>query len=280
MPELPIPGYTQVLACAPRVWRDVTIVSMRGSASQTHCHDLPVARWCLTAQHDLPPMHSAHHGPPPAAALLSFHTAGRDRLSFGLAPFKKKRISRKRFRTHPLHTVWTRFFAVWSQIKCQNYEYVVQNMQTSHQFPLLVWWTHTFVEIKSLWCDRAMFRYKTSLFGCDHLWWMQKCSTYDLSVLGETARTGLYTRSVWTYFDFNSNLCTHGVCTKQVVTWCDFVLFCHLIILKQRGFTQKNGVLKKKTVQIDTTLSSDSCFGTCPHWKHVNWYQFHWTIFG
>ena len=35
-------------------------------------------------------MHSAHHGPPPAAALLSFHTAGRDRLSFGLAPFKKK----------------------------------------------------------------------------------------------------------------------------------------------------------------------------------------------
>jgi hypothetical protein len=90
MPELPIPGYTQVLACAPRVWRDVTIVSMRGSASQTHCHDLPVARWCLTAQHDLPPMHSAHHGPPPAAALLSFHTAGRDRLSFGLSPFKKK----------------------------------------------------------------------------------------------------------------------------------------------------------------------------------------------
>ena len=35
-------------------------------------------------------MHSAHHGPPPAAVLLSFHTAGRDRLSFGLAPFKKK----------------------------------------------------------------------------------------------------------------------------------------------------------------------------------------------
>jgi hypothetical protein len=29
MPELPIPGYTQVFACAPRVWRDVTIVSMR-----------------------------------------------------------------------------------------------------------------------------------------------------------------------------------------------------------------------------------------------------------
>ena len=29
MPELPIPGYTQVLACAPRVGRDVTIVSMR-----------------------------------------------------------------------------------------------------------------------------------------------------------------------------------------------------------------------------------------------------------
>jgi hypothetical protein len=30
--------------------------------------------------------------------------------------------------------------------------------------------------------------------------------------------------------------------TKQVVTWCDFVLFCYLIIPKQRGFTQKNGV--------------------------------------
>jgi hypothetical protein len=40
-----------------------------------------------------------------------------------------------------VHTrsVWTRFFPVWSQIKCQNYECVVQNMQTSHQFPLLVW---------------------------------------------------------------------------------------------------------------------------------------------
>ena len=44
----------------------------------------------------------------------------------------------------------------------------------------------------------------------------------------------------------NSIVSTHGVCTKQVVTWCDFVLFCYLIIPKQRGFTQKNGVLKKK----------------------------------
>ncbi len=35
--------------------------------------------------------------------------------------------------------VWNRFFAVWSQIKCKNHEYVVQNMQTSHRFPLLVW---------------------------------------------------------------------------------------------------------------------------------------------
>jgi hypothetical protein len=35
-------------------------------------------------------MHSAHPWPPPAAALQSFHTAGRDGLSFGLGPFKKK----------------------------------------------------------------------------------------------------------------------------------------------------------------------------------------------
>jgi hypothetical protein len=46
------------------------------------------------------------------------------------------------------------------------------------------------LKIKSLWCDRAMFRYKTSSFGCDYHRWMQTCSTYDLSVLGETARHG------------------------------------------------------------------------------------------
>ena len=51
---------------------------------------------------------------------------------------------------------------------------------------------------------------------------------------------------LWLQSTLNSNLCTHGVGTKQVVTWCDFVLFCYLIIPKQRGFTQKNGVTKKK----------------------------------
>ena len=51
---------------------------------------------------------------------------------------------------------------------------------------------------------------------------------------------------LWLQSTLNSNLSTHAVCTKQVVTWCDFVLFCYLIIPKQRGFTQKNGVTKKK----------------------------------
>jgi len=40
------------------------------------------------------------------------------------------------FSTHPLHTVWTWFFAVWFEIKCENHEDVVQNMQSSHQLPL------------------------------------------------------------------------------------------------------------------------------------------------
>jgi len=53
---------------------------------------------------------------------------------------------------------------------------------------------------------------------------------------------------LWLQSTLNSNLSTHAVCTKQVVTWChgDFVLFCYLIIPKQRGFTPKNGVMKKK----------------------------------
>ena len=82
---------------------------------------------------------------------------------------------------------------------------------------------------------------------------------------------------LWLQSTLNSNLCTHGVCTKQVVTQCDFVLFCHLIIPKQRSLTQKNGVTPKKNSGNWHHLVKlfFSCFGTCTHSKQVNWYQFH-----
>ena len=134
----------------------------------------------------------------------------------------------------------------------------------------VVWPSYVSVQNKFVWVWSPLMNAKMLHVRFVRPWW----DSTDRSIYKECVNI------LWLQSTLNSNLCTHGVCTKQVVTWCDFVLFCHLIILKQRGFTQKNGVLKKKTVQIDTTLSSDSCFGTCPHWKHVNWYQFHWTIFG
>jgi len=85
-----------------------------------------------------------------------------------------------------------------------------------------------------------MFKYKTSLFGCDHQWWMQKWQVYYRSMYKECVNV------LWLQSTLNSNLCTHVVGTKQVVKWCDFALFCYLIIPKQHGFTQKNGVWKKK----------------------------------
>ena len=55
--------------------------------------------------------------------------------------------------------VWNRFFAVWSQIKCKNHEYVVQNMQTSHRFALF---THG-------WYEKHTYSLKSSLCGVTEL---------------------------------------------------------------------------------------------------------------
>ena len=54
-----------------------------------------------------------------------------------------------------LFTLWK----VWSQIKCKNHEYVVQNMQTSHQFALF---THG-------WYEKHTYLLKSSLCGVTQL---------------------------------------------------------------------------------------------------------------
>jgi hypothetical protein len=86
---------------------------------------------------------------------------------------------------------------------------------------LLVWWTQIIIEMKSLWCERPMFKYKTSSFVCDYHWWMQKCSL----------SSQVYIRSVWTYFDFNqlwtvTFVPTEWVQHKSYMVWVCTVLSC------------------------------------------------------
>ena len=144
---------------------------------------------------------------------------------------------------------------------------------------------------------------------------MQKCSTYDSSVLGDKAWHGRL--KILAYSSFTgtvdvsshrgtyvlsgslvrhrhhrssykacvrvlrlqstliSNLCTHGVGTKDIPTWWELIPFFYLIIPKPRLIVQKNGVIKKKTVGVHTTLSAHSCFGTSTYLKNVNLCQFY-----
>ena len=115
---------------------------------------------------------------------------------------------------------------------------------------------------------------------------MQKCSTYDSSVLGDKAWHGrlqiLAYSSCTGTVDVSShrgtdvlsgslvrhrhhrssykacvrvlrlqstlisNLCTHGVGTKHIPTWWELIPFFYLIIPKSRLIVHKNGVIKKK----------------------------------
>ena len=100
----------------------------------------------------------------------------------------------------------------------------------------VVWPSYVSVQNKFVWVWSPLMNAKMLHVRFVRPWW----DSTDRSIYKECVNI------LWLQSTLNSNLCTHGVCTKQVVTWCDFVLFCHLIILKQRGFTQKNGVLKKK----------------------------------
>ena len=130
-------------------FQKMDVCSHRNIVSSHHQHLITPKKICSHHQFSRSHRHNFVHTMKMLITLL--------KILFTPSKFCSHHLFSGSHRNNFVHTIKILFtlWKVWSQIKCKNHEYVVQNMQTSHRFALF---THG-------WYERHTYSLKSSLCG-------------------------------------------------------------------------------------------------------------------